>query len=109
MSLAHSAPAYPPAPNTATLGWAIDSGVTDTTLELLSECAGDPPAPTGDLLVGERAVGRPEAQPQRERDLALTDPLGIAVHVEDLRVAQQRTARLPDDGEHLGGRHRVRD
>ena len=59
-----------------------------------------------DLLVGQRAVGGPEVQAQRQRDVARADPLGVAVDVEHLGAGQQRAAGAPGHGQHLRGRPR---
>src|SRR5450755_3772456 len=77
-----SAPPKPAAPNTATLG------VTHPPLQLLGQRGGDLLAAGGDLLIGERPIGRPEAQGQRQRHLALADARAVAVDVEDLGAGQ---------------------
>src|SRR5580698_1640070 len=82
-SRALSAPAYPAAPNTATLG------VTDPPLQLLGQRRGDLAPPGGDLLIGQGAVGGPEVQPQRQRHAAGSDPLGVAIDVKHLCPGQQ--------------------
>ena len=59
-------------------------------------------AALGDLLVGERAVGGAELEPQREALAALADLLA-AVEVEDLGRAQQLAAAREHRGAHALG------
>src|SRR5215216_167768 len=100
-SIAAIAPAYPLAPSTATLA-------TQLAPDLVAQRGDDLLAPLRDLLVGERAVGGAELQPDGERGAALAD-LRPAVDVEHLRVAQQCAAGAPDHVEHARGGHTVGD
>src|SRR5215207_2212607 len=100
-SIAAIAPAYPLAPSTATLG-------TQLAPDLVAQRGDDLLAPLGDLLVGERAVGGAELQPDGERRAALAD-LRAAVDVEHLGAAQERAAGAPDHLQHARGRHAVAD
>ncbi len=71
-------------------------GITDPPGRARSPAPRDRAAALGDLLVGQRPVGRPVGQPQRQRHVAGADPLGVAVHVEHLgaaRAAARRRAR----------------
>ena len=61
---ASSAPVYPAAPNTATLG------VTDPPAELAARAPRRSARWRGDLGVGQRAIGRPVGEPHRERHVA---------------------------------------
>src|SRR4051812_23822438 len=95
MSFAASAPAYPDAPATRTL-------FTERPPEPLHGLL-DRPAPLGDLLVGESAVGGPEGEAQRQALPSLAKLLA-PVEVEDIRRAQQVAATLDHGGADLGGR-----
>src|SRR5918992_2876053 len=100
-SIAATAPAYPLAPSTATLATQLPS-------DLLAQRGDDLRAPLRDVLVGERAVGRAELEPDRQRGAALAD-LRAAVDVEDLGASQQRAAGRADRLEHARGGHVVGD
>src|SRR5918994_3041662 len=100
---AHSAPAKPAAPSTATRVSGRDSPLLTTELpaDLGLELRLDRLTPRGDVLVGQRAVVGPELEPQRER-LAVLAHLLAAVDVEHPHVAQERPAALADDPLDLG-------
>src|SRR3954468_21912249 len=91
---AASAPANPAAPRTATLG---TEGRPD-----LGEGSLDRFASASNVLVGQRALGRAELEPQRQRLAALADLLA-AVDVEQLHPIEQ----LPRAAAH-GTLHRRR-
>src|SRR5436305_2894618 len=72
---AASAPANPAAPNTAALAG------TDPAPQLIGERLADL-CPLGCyLVVGERSIARPIAQPQSQRYVSLSKPLGGPVDV----------------------------
>src|SRR3954447_16456778 len=98
-SAAHSAPAKPAAPRTATR-----VSATQVPAQLLLQSALDRRTARGDVLVGQRAVVGPELQPQRER-LVVGSDLLAAVDVEDAHVPQQAAAALAHDALDLGGRY----
>src|SRR4051794_12409201 len=97
-SAAHSAPAKPAAPRTATRVSATEVA-SDLGLQRLLDSG----APLGDVLVGERAVVGPELEPQRQRLVVAADLLA-AVDVEDPHAAQQVAPALADHALDLGGR-----
>src|SRR5919202_2877102 len=78
---AQSAPAKPAAPRTATLCTQPPSD--------LGERAFDGGALGSHVVVGQRALGRAELEPQRERLVALADLLA-AIDVEELDAVEQR-------------------
>src|SRR4051794_27387407 len=92
---AQRAPAKPAAPRTATLGTQLPPDLRQGGL--------DGAALLQHVLVGERALGRAELEPERERLVRLLD-LFAAVHVEQLDAVHQR-ARGRDRPFHLGGGH----
>src|SRR5207245_2079315 len=100
-SRAQRAPAYPDAPNTATLG------VTDPPLQLRGQGCPNFAPPRGHLLIGERSVGRAKTQAQRQRYVSGADALLVTVDVEHLRAGEQRSAGGARHGQHLAGTHRV--
>src|SRR4051812_44516552 len=80
-SAAHSAPAKPAAPRTATLGTEPPSDLRKGGLDR---------APLREhVVVGERALGRAELEPQGERLVARLHLLA-AVHVEQLHPVHER-------------------
>src|SRR5215208_4834469 len=83
---AHSAPAKPAAPRTATR-----VSATQLPAQLLLQQLLDRRAPLGHVLVGECAVVGAELEPKRQRLVAPAHLLA-AVHVEDADVAQEVAA-----------------
>src|SRR5215216_3865952 len=88
---AHSAPAKPAAPRTATR-----VSPTQPPADLLLQCALDGSATPGHVLVAERAIVGSELDPQHQRLLPRADLLA-AVDVEDADAAQEVAAGVADD------------
>src|SRR5687768_17149423 len=95
-SAAHSAPAKPDAPTTATLATELPSQVRELLL--------DPRSHLAHLVVGERALGCAELEPQRERLVPLADLL-TAVDVEQPHALEQFAAAHVHRVLDIGGRH----
>src|SRR5919106_92340 len=82
-SAAHSAPAKPDAPTTATLATELPPGFRELRL--------DPAAHLSHLVVSQGAVGRAELEPQCERLVPLAHLLA-AIDVEQPHTLEQLTA-----------------